>query len=87
VVDAETGKPIPQFEYQIGTAKPGAQDYRWGQSLHGEFDGTRRISLEAGQGRYQIKVFAGGYKPAQTRVFRGEEKSVGEVIRLEKSSK
>ena len=87
VVDAETGKPIPQFAFQIGTAKPGTQDFRWGQTMQGGFDGTYRTSLEAGQGRYQIKVFAGGYKPARTPHLRGDEKTVREVIRLEKSLK
>ena len=87
VIDAETGKPIPRFAFQIGTANPGTQDFRWGQTIQGGFDGTYRASLEAGQGPYQIKVFAGGYKPAQTRVVRGEEKAVREVIRLEKSLK
>ena len=67
VVDAETGKPIPRFAFQIGTAKPGTQDFRWKQPTQaGLFDGTHRIVLEAEQGPYQVKVFADGYKPART---------------------
>jgi hypothetical protein len=46
----------------------------------GEYD-TR---LAPDDGPYQFKVIADGYEPAQTRVLRGEEKSVREVIRLKK---
>ena len=87
VVDAETGKPIPQFDFRIVAGKPGTGDSRWGQPTHVESDEPYRIALEPEKGPYQIKVIAGGYKPAQTRFIRGDEKIAREVIKLEKSPK
>ena len=85
VIDAATGKPISPYQIQIGKAKPGSKDFHWELPIMMLLD-DYRTSLEAGKGSYQIKVAAGGYEPTQTRVFRGEEKSVREVIRLKKEA-
>jgi hypothetical protein len=82
VVDAGTGKPVPRFGIQIGKANKGNQEFRWEVPTIGTFEGEYHTSLAGEDGPYQFKVIADGYEPAQTRVFRGEEKSVREVIRL-----
>jgi hypothetical protein len=87
VVDAGTGKPIPRFGIQTGRADKSVQGFRWGQRSFGIYDGNYRTSLEAEEGPFQIKVFADGYAPAETRVFRGEEKIVRETIRLQAEQK
>jgi hypothetical protein len=84
VVDAGTGKPVPRFGIQIGSANKGNQEFRWKASTFGILEGEYQTSLAAEDGPYQFKVLADGYEPAQTRVLRGEEKSVREVIRLKK---
>ena len=87
-VDAETGKPVARFDYQIGTTKPGTTGFVWRErTMHEEAEGTLRIPLKLKRGPHQIQVFADGYKPAQTRIIRGDERIVREILKLEKSPK
>jgi hypothetical protein len=84
VVDDVSGKPISRFAVQIGRATTSNQDFLWGEESVGTYEGDYHTSLEAEGGHYQIKVDADGYGPARTRAFRGNEKTIREVIRLTK---
>jgi beta-lactamase regulating signal transducer with metallopeptidase domain len=88
VVDAGTGKPIAEFSVQIVAAIPGKAEFLpWGPATYGEFGGDFHTSFDAKNSPFRITVSASGYAPAQTRVFRGDERAVREVIRLENEKK
>jgi hypothetical protein len=84
VVDAGSGMPVPRFGVLIGKANGVNQEFRWEEPMIGAGEGEYDTRLAADDGPYQFKVIADGYEPAQTRVMRGEEKSVREVISLKK---
>jgi hypothetical protein len=84
VVDAGTGELIPRFTVQIGTASEGNQEFHRGRGAVVALNGSYHTSLEGENARHQFKVTADGYAPAQTRIISGDEKTIREIIKLER---
>ena len=83
VVDAKTGEPIARFDVQVDAPYAPNQAFRRETAFLDGSDGDYRISLEAAKGPYRLKIAADGYAPAQTRLFRSDERVVRETVRLD----
>jgi hypothetical protein len=83
--DSRTGLPIKSFSIETGIQVPGTDDFRWEPGLtRAVTDGEYRTALDARVGPYQFRVKSDGYVPVTSRAVRGDEKSVEEVIELER---
>jgi hypothetical protein len=84
VVEAETGKAVPQFLVRLGKGEP-SKEIRWGEPISADF-GTYHERFDPGSGRYHIEISADGYVPARF-VVPSEPIVLREVIRLAKASR
>jgi hypothetical protein len=81
--DSRTGQPIKPLSIETGIAGPDADTTIWKpESLRVVTDGEFRTALDAGAGPYRFRVRSAGYEATASRVIRGEEKDVEEVIDL-----
>jgi hypothetical protein len=81
-----TGRPINNASIESGTTERQTGRLTWRQivALNLE-DGDFRVTMDAAEGPYQLRVRSEGFEPSVSRPIRGDEKQATEVINLTKS--
>ena len=87
VVDAESGKAIPNFQIHIGRTFTGSRQMAWRVGEAQAFTGGNySITLDEPADGYAIEVVAADYRPAKSRVFKTDEHSATFTFKLQPSN-
>ena len=87
VVDAATGKPIPEFQIRVGQKFAGESQIFWRPSEpHPYVNGLYTVSFTEPSAGYALQILAADYQPAQSRVFRSDEATQNFDFKMQSSS-
>jgi hypothetical protein len=85
VRDARTGQPIQSVSVERGATDPRTEMFNWKPEIAQNLDdGTFRVTLDATQGPYKLRVKSEGFDSTTSREIQGDEQNVTEVIDLKR---
>ena len=85
VRDSGSGQAIKQFTVEAGVVDPATGTVSWKPAVGAMDDGEYRTILDSSSAPYQIRVKAQGYEADISRVLKGNERDVEEVIDLKRT--